>query len=424
MARRASTSSYDISSSNDCCCRPKRKQHIRCITQLGLSLTVLSALHTYLSWTRKPSFLHKQQQQQRYQQQQQQQQQLQRLSPPPQIAWLLSFPNSGTTYTMHLIQQSTRTTTATNYGQEQTVTVNSTSIPVHPSSIDGPFYRYLDHFDDQNHHHHAVPSDYILTKTHCGGFCDSCHSIYEYIETTDSFEILCRSGKRYVDGRPVPSTYAKHTAKRAVHLFRDPFDNIVARLHLRERRWSRQDADLNHAKRTQQFNSTRDGFRAYCRWMGTREKALVNVIQNYLSYKSSNSSVSNINITSLPPVSSSEASSDHPNFVDTIDQIPCFPDFVRYVFWHDHALEMIDQLPIHDVHTLYYEEYATSWNVTVTKLFDFLHLHPAVGAEPPQFIPGKHYIEYYTNEEVQLVKQFVQALSSTKLWVHLHRYFP
>jgi hypothetical protein len=39
--------------------------------------------------------------------------------PPPRIVWLLSFPNSGTTYTLRYIQGRTQTTTATNYGASE-----------------------------------------------------------------------------------------------------------------------------------------------------------------------------------------------------------------------------------------------------------------------------------------------------------------
>jgi hypothetical protein len=32
----------------------------------------------------------------------------------PKVAWLMSYPNSGTSYTIHLIRESSNTTTATN----------------------------------------------------------------------------------------------------------------------------------------------------------------------------------------------------------------------------------------------------------------------------------------------------------------------
>ncbi len=140
----------------------------------------------------------------------------------PEVAWLMTFPNSGTTYTLQLIQQYTNTTTATNYGNEQGV--HGTSVPVHPWMENGPFFRYPEW---------NVPSRYILTKTHCGGTAMS-PTPTDYIETARSFEIACRSGNRIVDDTKVEVVYSMDIPKRAVHLFRNPFDVsiLVALAHM------------------------------------------------------------------------------------------------------------------------------------------------------------------------------------------------
>ena len=109
-----------------------------------------------------------------------------------EVAWLMSFPNSGTTYTNHLLQDYTRTTTATNYGQEQST--KHASIAIDPSSIDGPFFRYPSW---------SLPPRYILTKTHCGGECDACQDPsdgkhYSY-STLEAFDTACRKiGRAHV----------------------------------------------------------------------------------------------------------------------------------------------------------------------------------------------------------------------------------
>jgi len=140
----------------------------------------------------------------------------------PEVAWLMTFPNSGTTYTLKLIQQYTNTTTATNYGNEQSV--HGTTIPVHPWLVNGPFLR---------HPTWQQPPRYILTKTHCGGTTIS-PSPEDYIETVRSFEIGCRSGNKVVnDTRVAAITYSMDVPKRAVHLIRNPFDvSIPMRRHL------------------------------------------------------------------------------------------------------------------------------------------------------------------------------------------------
>jgi hypothetical protein len=130
----------------------------------------------------------------------------------PEIAWLMTYPNSGTTYTLKLIQQYTNTTTATNYGNEQNI--RNDSIPVHPAMKNGPFPRFLEW---------QLPPRYILTKTHCGGTSLSPDPL-EYVETVRSFEIACRSGSRIENNGELKVTYSMDIPKRAVHLIRSPFD--------------------------------------------------------------------------------------------------------------------------------------------------------------------------------------------------------
>lgn len=130
----------------------------------------------------------------------------------PQVAWLMTFPNSGTTYTLKLIQKYTNTTTATNYGNEQGK--HGTSIAVHPWLENGPFPRYPTW---------SLPPRYILTKTHCGGTAMS-PTPGDYIETVRSFEIGCRSGSKMVNDTKEDVIYGMNVPKSAVHLIRNPFD--------------------------------------------------------------------------------------------------------------------------------------------------------------------------------------------------------
>jgi hypothetical protein len=49
------------------------------------------------------------------------------------------------------------------------------------------------------------------------------------------FESECRSGNKVVEGRSssVHPAYGSDIPKKAVHILRNPLDNIVARLHVR-----------------------------------------------------------------------------------------------------------------------------------------------------------------------------------------------
>ena len=72
------------------------------------------------------------------------------------IAWLMSFPNSGTSYTSAIVRATTGQRTASNYRQESAI--------VDEVLPNGPFYSYCPECDENQR-------GYLLTKTHCGGTC-------------------------------------------------------------------------------------------------------------------------------------------------------------------------------------------------------------------------------------------------------------
>jgi hypothetical protein len=296
---------------------------------------------------------------------------------PPAVAWLMTYPNSGTTYTLKLIQQYTNTTTATNYGFEQSTTRDS--IPIDGSLTDGPFWRYPDQ---------DAPPRFVITKTHCGGNC-MCAKPEEYVETQRSFEIACRSGSKTINQSRFDTTYAASIPKRAVHLFRNPYDNLVARLHLEQRKWTRK----NETEKLEVFTATKEGFHEWCRYLDLKSKK-------------------------------TEFSS---HFYDDemlaiTKALPCHAEIIRYTWWHELAMETVRRMGL-PLHNLYYENYTENLEGTVDELFDFLHLSPAEGAEPAEFITGKHYADYYDAIHLSLAKDLVSMLASKELWLLIRHYF-
>jgi hypothetical protein len=92
--------------------------------------------------------------------------------PEPQslkIAWLITFPNSGTSYTSKLIRHVSLTRTASNYGNESKDAVGL-SRAVFTDQPGGPFW----HGAHAPHPGYTFPQNYVLTKTHCGGYCEWC----------------------------------------------------------------------------------------------------------------------------------------------------------------------------------------------------------------------------------------------------------
>jgi hypothetical protein len=134
----------------------------------------------------------------------------------PMIIWLMSFPNSGTSFTSRLVRHVTHLSTASNYGLESIDPATNSSVPIYRH---GPYWT-----DVTVNTSNPYPAKYVLTKTHCGGKCDVCGPSH-WLENTHSFKVACLSGTGMVHGRRVEVRYDEALVKKAVHLIRNPFDN-------------------------------------------------------------------------------------------------------------------------------------------------------------------------------------------------------
>lgn len=182
-------------------------------------------------------------------------------APWPRIAWLMSYPNSGTSYTLHAVGEGGNRTTASNYGAEcDIVNVTGSNLPLYSNSLDGPYVKRF---------HSQLPSRYILTKTHCGGRCNDCEPS-KYVETKASFLSMCAKGgiihATNDEWEKSHVRYDPNLAQRAIHLIRNPFDNAVSNFHLEhneKKKKGRKNWMLH-------FSNDVDGFRNWCYYLDQR----------------------------------------------------------------------------------------------------------------------------------------------------------
>ena len=300
----------------------------------------------------------------------------------PRIAWLMSYPNSGTTYTKLLVYVVSGYNTAANYGNEEEWGTNT---PIWEDELPhGPFYS--GHAGDN----WTIPRSpaYVLTKTHCGAYCMWCESS-QYIITATQFGERC--------GRTTFSPLTNDTSselilhqqydvsltKRAVHLIRDPFSNIVARFHYRTKNLIRQNE-------TQPYSIDEVGFRKMCKDLDDQFR------------------------------SDTKSSSFYNDIRDLIKIIPCHTDFYRWVQWHNHAFATTWDLGLPTL-IMHYENYTNNFNQTVELLFNFLQLDMVHDA--PLFVTGKNYRDYFTEKEMNAVREMVKKLALKNTWKYIQHYF-
>jgi hypothetical protein len=311
--------------------------------------------------------------------------------PWPRIAWLMSFPNSGTSYTGQLVKHLTKTKTASNYG-EQNLDKLGNSVPVYNNDWNGPYYV------DPNGGTRGfdIPARYVLTKTHCGGY--NANSPPEgYVEATHSFRRRCLA-TRYTIHNGTLTLRGEYNASRvgkAIHLFRNPFDNIVSRFNMEQNRLQKEQHSKHHTPQGISplvFAKSRDGFRDFCK---QTDEMFKDFERNSLVYDES--------------------------MLAIMEKVPCHADFVRYVEWHNMAFVMTQDLGIETM-ILHYEDYGSRFQETTNKLLDFLELQENGNKRP--FVAGKVYAnDYFTKEERHAVKEILEMLALRTTWGYLKQYF-
>ena len=170
----------------------------------------------------------------------------------PRVAWLMSYPNSGTSYTMKLVTRASNKTVATNYGRECDFNDIGENTPLYPHSPNGPYLLQPSK---------KLPEHYIMTKTHCGGKCNECGP-GKYLETKESFLDECASGSHLSSTDPTKQLvqYDPKLVQRAIHLIRNPFNNIVSNFHLEQH----EKIKKNRTSWLLDYPNNVNGFRKWC----------------------------------------------------------------------------------------------------------------------------------------------------------------
>jgi hypothetical protein len=325
--------------------------------------------------------------------------------PEPSLAWLMSFPNSGTSYTMSNTESISGRSTATNYATEIPED-RGDPVPLRrhndEEGIDsGPWQRNTDL---------PLPSKRVLCKTHCTGYDDGV-SVVDSVLSFDEFFNGCRESLQKRD-KTNPS--AKRNKLRAhypaaglldsaIHLIRDPFDNIISRMHLGFRNQYRTNyADMT-AEELEAFMKSKDGVNAWCKTVDA------NFWKTQKGHVTGDMKISNETLSLLPY--------DATPYL----HVPCHGEFFRYTQWHNYAVELIKKRNL-AVLTVHYENYGTTYNRTVDQILDFLG--QSREHEPRPFKTGKTYRDAFFDNSVQHeIKHLIKEIASEETWALLRRYF-
>lgn len=300
--------------------------------------------------------------------------------PPPKIAWLMSFPNSGTSYTLALLRRVSNSTMGTNYGSEH-LGADGNSVMIHEIYPNGPF---------RTSHKYPLPKNFVLTKTHCLGYCVNCQPV-AYVVSSKEFERGCRTGTMYAthgfdEADKHDVRYNSDIVHKAVHLLRDPFDNIVSRFHLG---FNKRKKTLNpkHDSWLYEHPQNINGFRTWCTGLD----------HDYRKDKDKYFAK---------------------DVLEAFHKVPCHSEFFRYVHWHNNALTVIADLEL-PVHTIFYEDYGSDYKGTLGGIMEFLD-YPYVGHHKK--FHSSNYTDYYTEPERTAIAKLMKNLATKETYALLSRY--
>ena len=305
----------------------------------------------------------------------------------PQVSWILSYGGSGTSYTIVNVEQLTNATTASNYGGDYVP-----CLPIRDDWPDGPFVRSPEK---------PFPPKYILTKSHCGGYCMDCGPKV-YLHTPETFETACRTARKRLPNstNTVHVTYDRNIPVRAIHLIRNPFDNLVGRMHL---------ATKHHNKRVADNTEEDDDNDIYNNFTNT-----VTGIEEWCQYLDEK-------------YATEDALARHPEqpeqlLYEQYLDVPCHAEWYRYIQWHNLAYETTQHRLRLPVHYLYFDNYTNHYVETVDQVLDFLQA-PARNPTPYPFVAGKTYSQMFTAEHAAAATNMVRELASPAVWDLLKHYF-
>lgn len=306
------------------------------------------------------------------------------------LAMLISFPNSGTSFTLSTVRRASRqhvagTACLSNDEQFSPVYRSRTKRGPHFIPVANDYHNQLER-----------PQKYILTKTHCTGYDNSpMPSPTKYLVPQERFTKACHkvcSPEVLIDVNKKETNHEEETWKlyyfnetlvgSFVHLFRDPFDNIVSRWHCHM-----SGAEVKNPHEVNKWEVSVDGFQKFC-----HER------DEYHRFNEA-------------PLLSRE-------LVEASEGVPCRTDFLRYVQWHNRAFQMTQSLA-KPVHILHYVDFQDNYNGTLEKLLNFLELpHTAQGDN----FRWSDYTAYFTDEQRMATKRFIKFYASNETLHELTRY--
>ena len=301
----------------------------------------------------------------------------------PSLIWLMSWPLSGEEYIMTNVEHVSNLSPASNYANSTTPKDQANSISIYPRHPEGPFWEGLG-----VEKRRPLPEKLVMTETHCAGTCIDCPPEKYLVNQLEDFMLSCRTTNAKVDKTTyVSAKYPRNRVKKAVHVIRNPFINIIARFY-RERSNRKKDKDFQKEYPDLPIK----GFQKWCRMLDSKYE------------KEDESAFKKVD----------------PSMVKDMRSSLCHAEIYKYIQWHNMAFKTTETMKL-PVHYVYYEDFQKDFKGTHHKLLDFLELKAVY--TPYDFPVPHNYTRYFTPAHRAQIYSYAKKLASETTWEYIHHYF-
>ena len=316
---------------------------------------------------------------------------LQETVDPRKIVWLMSYPESGTTYVMHVIHVVSQRATASNYGtvlideRGNIVKPESDSLPVFSNYLGPSFSNYM-----------PSPDKYVLTRTHSYGTCHNCPP-WKYLGPASYVKHMKANiyGSVVIGGQQQIMKYDISLVEKMLILVRDPIDNVAARFMQKVQK----EIDDGNAEYATLYAINRFGFRQYCEDMNNGPFRLKE--ENWY---------------------------DKGGFGEEASGIPCVSEFVKIFTFYNHARLVGLQYDL-ETKNVTIKDFAVDLDNTLNDVFNFLEL-PRVNPPPENLLKTGEglFAHFYLPEELTKIAVLAKKMCFPTVWesfeVFLGKYLP
>ncbi len=191
--------------------------------------------------------------------------------------------------------------------------------------------------------------------------------------------------------------YDEKIIAKAVHIIRNPFDNIVSRYHLflkTTKNGASTPTELLLNRSKDYFTNDSKGF---ARWCKRHDEAHTMEEMRHFGEE----------------------------IYKVLDKVPCRADFYRYIQWHNYAFEVISDMNIPSL-IIHYEDFAKDFNRTKDNLFMFIEAEEIFMEKKKKlsFVMGEKYFRYYDKtQQLSVVEALKKLCNEQAMKQILHYYF-